>query len=40
MIRFSLSRMSAARRNAEKILTQSRPRQENFKIEQKRGKTP
>ncbi len=35
MSKSSPSRMSAARRNAETILTQSRKRQESFKLEQK-----
>jgi hypothetical protein len=35
MSKSSLSRMSAARRNAETILNQSRKRQESFKLEQK-----
>jgi len=35
MSKSSPSRMSAARRNAETILSQSRKRQESFKLEQK-----
>jgi len=35
MSKSSPSRMSAARRNAETILSQSRKRQESFKLDQK-----